>query len=290
MTRESPPTPAFATWLRRDESLEPTAVAVIIHGLNCKPRRMTGIADMLGAQGVECLNVSLLGHGDDASSASNPGEADRSRLEAFKTVTRSVWLSEARDAYTIARARASGLGVPLILVGFSLGAAIGSDLEGEPGSQVCFDGMIFFAPAFSIHWYTRALRALSLFPRLTLRSFSPVQYAANGGTPIAAYNALFESVAALRRRRDRQLATPALIFIDPKDELVSYRGLRAICESPGAGRWKMVRVLKTLRENRRDYHHLIIDENSVGKELWSDVVHHVTQFLASLRQSEPSIG
>jgi alpha-beta hydrolase superfamily lysophospholipase len=268
-----------------DGESEPTAVAMIIHGLNCKPSRMMGIADMLVAQGVECLNVSLRGHGDDASSGSDPRTADSLRLEAFKSVTRRIWLSEARAAYALARARADDRGVPLVLVGFSLGAVVGSEIECEPASEVAFDGMIFFAPAFAIHWYTRALHCLALFPRLTLRSRSPVDYAANRGTPMAAYNALFESIAALRKCRHRQLATAALVFIDPKDELVSYRGMRAICQGPEAQRWKMVRIRKALQKGRRDYHHLIIDEPSLGSERWSDVVRHVKEFLASLRRS-----
>ncbi|MEE8165777.1 MAG: hypothetical protein V3T64_09425, partial [Myxococcota bacterium] len=85
MTRESTSTPDFTTWIGLDESPEPTAVAMIIHGLNCKPSRMMGIADMLVARGIECLNVSLLGHGDGASSGSDRQTrqtADRLRLEA----------------------------------------------------------------------------------------------------------------------------------------------------------------------------------------------------------------
>ena len=161
---------------------------------------------------------------------------------------------------------------------------MGSDLASGPESEVSFDGMIFFAPAFSVHWYTRLLRGLAPFPRLTLKSFSPKDYAANRGTPIAAYNALFESIAALRRRQAGRLAADALIFIDPKDELVSYRGLRAMCAASGAERWQMVTIAKTLRKGRRDYHHLIIDEESLGRPLWNDVVSHVKQFLAGLRQ------
>jgi alpha-beta hydrolase superfamily lysophospholipase len=274
--------PDFVSWLGRDEVLEPTAVAMIIHGLNCKPARMIGIADMLIAQGVECLNVSLLGHRDSASARSESRTAERTRLEAFKSVTRQTWLDEVRAAYAIARERADELGIPLVFVGFSLGAALGTDLEGQPGSEVCFDGMILFAPALAIHWYTWALRILSPFPRLALRSQSPADYAANRFTPMAGYTALFDSIAELRRRNDRRPAAPALIFVDPKDELVSVRGLRALREARGADRWKLVAIPKALRSGRSDYHHLIIDEFSLGSELWGEVVAHVKQFLATL--------
>ena len=284
MIRESTSALDFATWLGLGRAHQPTAVALLIHGLNCKPGRMTAIAEVLVAQGVECLNVSLRGHGDGAVPELDPDAADRNRLEAFKRVTRAIWLSEVRAAYDLARRRADDRGVPLILVGFSLGAAVGSDLASGPGSEVSFAGMILFAPAFSVHWYTQLLRCLAPFPSLTLKSFSPKDYAANRGTPIAAYNALFESIAALRKRRARPLVADALIFIDPRDELVSYRGLRAICAAPGAERWQMVPIPKTLRNGQRDYHHLIIDEESLGSPLWNEVVRHVKQFLADLRE------
>ncbi len=284
MIRESTSAPDCATWFGLVRARQPTAVALLIHGLNFKPDRMTAIAEMLVAQGVECLNVSLRGHGDGAVPELDPDAADRNRLEAFKRATREIWLDEVRAAYEFARRRADDRGVPLILVGFSLGAAVGSDLASGPSSEVSFDGMILFAPAFSVHWYTQLLRCLAPFPRLTLKSFSPRDYAANRGTPIAAYNALFESIAALRKRRARRLAADALIFIDPRDELVSYRRLRAMCAAPGAERWQMVTIPKTLRNGRRDYHHLIIDEESLGSPLWNEVVRHVKQFLANLRE------
>lgn len=287
--------PDFATWVGLDETTRPDGVALIIHGLNFQPRRMTSIANMLVAQGVECLNLSLSGHGsqDDASTTCLETQDGR-RLEVFKTVSRELWLSEARAAYEVARRRADDQEVPLILVGFSLGAAVGSDLASEAGAGVCFEALLLFAPAYTVHWYTRFLRCLAPFPRLMLKSFSHEDYAANPGTPIAAYNALFQSIAALRQRQAPQRAADALIFIDPKDELVSYAGLRALCESPGSGRWTLVATPKSLRKGRRDYHHLIIDEPSLGSEGWGEVRRHVEEFLADVRakyvKSLPHVG
>ncbi len=57
-----------------------------------------------------------------------------------------------------------------------------------------------------------------------------------------------------------------------------------MCAAPGAERWQMVPIPKTLRNGRRDYHHLIIDEESLGSPLWNEVVRHVKQFLADLRE------
>jgi hypothetical protein len=126
------------------------------------------------------------------------------------------------------------------------------------------------------------LHCLRPFPRLALPSLSPAEYAANNATPLAAYNALFDSLAALRARRSRQRATPALIFIDPRDELVSYRGLRAMSRRPEGRLWKLVTIRRSLRKDRRDYHHLVIDPASVGAERWGEIVRHIREFLARL--------
>ena len=253
-------------------------MALLIHGLNLRPERMSGIAEMLAKRGVECLNLSLSGH----------AAADPERLETFKSVSRNQWLGEARQAYQLARERADALGAPLLLVGFSLGAAIGGDLaSGSPG-EVHFDAMILFAPAFSIHWYTRMLRCLSPLPRLALKSFSPADYAANPVTPVAAYSALFQSIAAVRAQHARVTTGDALIFVDPKDELVSFRGLEALCAEQGGGRWQLVSVSKRLRSDRRDFHHLIIDEESLGPERWAEVAGRCNEFLADVKRSKQS--
>jgi hypothetical protein len=114
-----------------------------------------------------------------------------------------------------------------------------------------------------------------------LKIFAPKDYAANRGTPIAAYNALFESISAGQREARRQ-AADAPVFVDPKDELVSYKGLCALGEAPGSGLWTLVSTPKTLRKGRRDYHHLIIDEASLGSARWSDVVSHTKQFVVDM--------
>ena len=163
----------------------------------------------------------------------DPRAARRLRRKAFRSVTRQIWLAEAREGYTLARARANANGVPLLLVGFSLGAAIGTDLAIETARPAAFDGMILFAPPFIIRWHTRLLRLLAPLRHLSLYSLSPRKYAANRSTPIAAYNALFESVAAVARGRARQLEIAAL---------KQYRRIRAA--SPRAQEKLLQRFLR----------------------------------------------
>ena len=44
---------------------------------------MLGITDLLGGQGVECLNVWLSGHGDAGTDDPGSTEVLRSRMETF---------------------------------------------------------------------------------------------------------------------------------------------------------------------------------------------------------------
>ena len=257
-------------------------MCLLIHGLNFKPARMMAIAELLGSNGVESLIVSLRGHGDNFEPATGAESIEQLRLEALKSTSRSTWLQEAHEAYTVAREFAAENGVPLLLVGFSLGALIGTDMLQDTARNVSFDGMILFAPALRVHWYTHLLRLLAPFPRLVLPSRSPRDYAANPGTPIAAYNALFESLAAVRARGDSKLGIRTLAFIDPSDELVSYRGLQGLGETVAGEQWSLVALKKTLRHDDRDFHHLIIDSRSLGEAIWRDVSRRVRVFLSEV--------
>jgi hypothetical protein len=291
MTRNDPPTQASTSWIRTSKSRDVRGVALILHGLNFRPDRMAGIAEVLNNRGIDCLNVALAGHrpcvpSDLAGPISQDTTSNAAQLEEFRSVSRSIWLAETDAAYRQARCWADDRGVPLILGAFSLGAAVGCDLASDPESEAYFDGMILFAPALSIHWYTHFLRILTPFPRLALKSFSPVEYAANARTPIAAYRALMDSIIAIKHRDDRWMELDVLGFVDPQDELVSHRGLQAIFEKKGAKRWRLIEVPKVRRTGIRDYHHLIVDESSVGSRLWGEVVRHIEAFVDGLRRSE----
>jgi len=56
-----------------------------------------------------------------------------------------------------------------------------------------FDKIVLFAPALKMRNRNYLLKTMSPFPGLVVPSFGPEAYRANKGTPIAAYNALFEA-------------------------------------------------------------------------------------------------
>jgi alpha-beta hydrolase superfamily lysophospholipase len=186
------PENSLMRWYESRNPDENKGVALVIHGLNLLPSRMEPIIDMLTDSGIDALNLSLWGHGPNYDRYANSDPA-RARLAAFKSVTYQLWMDEIRSAYTAAQNRSDKRDVPLFLIGYSLGGLLGADLL-VTDSGVQFDKMVLFAPAVKMHLRNYLIRALSPFPRLTIPSFALASYQSNDGTPMAGYNALFDSL------------------------------------------------------------------------------------------------
>ena len=73
--------------------------------------------------------------------------------------------------------------------------------------------------------------------------------------------------------------TPTLIMIDPKDELVSEKGLRAMIEKNQLSEWKIFKIQKQDPQLKSNYHHLIIDEASVGVDEWTIIKNNIREHL-----------
>ena len=88
---------------------------------------------------------------------------------------------------------------------------------------------------------------------------------------MAAYNALFDTIKHFKQNVGSKLNVPTVIFIDKKDEFVSYQGLERIVKAEKIGRWKFHFLKKGKVGVREKKHHLIIDEPSLGKDGWDEV-------------------
>jgi pimeloyl-ACP methyl ester carboxylesterase len=252
-------------------------VALAIHGLNYDPQGMAPVTECLAEAGVDCLTLSLHGHGDNYLPLPNADE-DTSRLCSFTRVTLQLWCDEVMAAYALARARADELGIPLLLTGYSLGALIGSVVVvTEP--QVRVDRLLLFAPALALpphgFQYWLAERA----PRRVLPSLSPRRYRANRGTPGAAYAAAYDAIGVLEAGDLQRLNVPALVFVDRRDEIVSSSGVESIARQLSA--WRFVPVHKSDGTNGRVYHHLVIGQDAVGKGAWDVITEQITNFVVS---------
>lgn len=256
------------SWFDAAEPKHIKGVALVIHGLNLRPDKMESLISVLTASGVAVLNLSLRGHGNNFHD-DNRLSSDQMRMKAFKTVSHSIWLEEAYHAYCHAQNRSKKQNVPLFLVGFSYGALLGGDLFASH-PNVHINKMALFAPAFTVT-IGFGLKWLAPFPRLVIPSFSSTSYRANAGTPMAAYNTLYSTITHFKEHLGPKLNVPTVIFIDPKDELVSHRKLTRMIEAEKLTRWKIHRLQKGTDGVKTSLHHLIIDEASLGGKAWNMV-------------------
>jgi alpha-beta hydrolase superfamily lysophospholipase len=258
-------------WFYSDAPGKPKGVALVIHGLNLRPDRMQPIISALTGAGIDVLSLSLRGHGENFHHGNGVDE-DAARLDAFKTVSFQLWMNEAYLAYLQLKARGREKGVPLFLAAFSLGGLIGLDLFAA-NAGVAFDKLILLAPAIRLHASVYLERVLSPFPRLVIPSMAPKAYLANKkGTPIAAYNALFEGLNRFNQTAGQKLNVPTLIFIDARDEFIPLEKLKKLVEEKSWNRWKFYIVAKDKSARDKTFSHHIIDASSTGKTVWQNMM------------------
>jgi esterase/lipase len=240
-----------------------SAVALVIHGLNVNPLRMNPLAHELNSWGVATLRCTLSGH-------ANSLPAGDLRLASLRQVTYGLWRDEAIAAYRVAAQQAEQRNAPVVLVAFSLGALIGCTAALH-SADMHFARLVLFAPALRIRRRSGVLQLLSHWPQLVIPSVSPAVYRANPGTPVAAYNALYAARRDFERLAGPQLNVPTLVFADPRDEMVSYPGLRQLIADHGLTQWQLQPVQKAPDANT-SFHHLLIDRESVGATPWRQMM------------------
>jgi pimeloyl-ACP methyl ester carboxylesterase len=264
-------------WFRNSETLELRGVALVIHGLNLNPARMAAVIVALNASGIDCLRLSLKGHGNNFAHRVGIDEAD-SRLEDFKGVSHSLWFQETLTAYSEGRQYADENHLPLFLVGFSYGGLMGLDLL-ACREDVRFQRAALFAPALSLRGWDYAIRLFAPFPRMVIPALAPAVYLANPGTPMAGYNALFETLDHFEVHAGSKLNIPTLVIMDPGDELVSFDGLKGLVEDHHLDRWRFFPVRNHRSILKGMLRHIVIDEASVGQAAWTEIATALTAHL-----------
>jgi pimeloyl-ACP methyl ester carboxylesterase len=265
-------------WYENHSREETKGVALVIHGLNLRPDKMQTIISELTDSGLDVLRLSLRGHGENYTHHAGI-EADQARLEAFKAVSFPLWMNEAYLAYIQVQKRAAQKKVPLFFVGFSLGGLIGLDLlASQP--EVHYERMVLFAPAIKLRSLHYLARILSPFPGLVIPSLAPDAYLSNKkGTPIAAYNALFDGLQQFEKHISRKINVPSLIFIDEEDEFIPVRVFKEFIDEKKLDQWKLYIVEKEAAADQDAFHHYIIDESSTGKAVWKEMMETTITFL-----------
>ena len=257
-------------WYYRKDAEKLNGVALVIHGLNGRPDKMESIIAEMTAAGIDCLNLSLRGHGENYSQLNNSNSTE-ARMQAFKSVSYQLWRTETYQAYQQVKKRSARYGTCLFFIGFSMGGLLGVDLF-TSNPYIKFDKIVLFAPALIMRNRNYLLKTMSPFPGLVVPSFGPEAYLANDGTPMAAYNALFKAVKHFEKNLDLKINVPTVVFIDEQDELISFSGLKRMIQEKNLDQWNLHPVTKDKTAVEIKLHHIIIDEASVGKHMWKQIV------------------
>jgi esterase/lipase len=247
------------------------AITIIVHGLNNKPSAMMPLVHFMQILGSDVFLVSLSGHTDNWS---DPG-----------SITRNQWLEDIFKVYTQVKARKGNDSTHrMYFLGFSLGALANLDLMCSKPGEITYDKMILLGPANALRNHAQVFQGLTkaILPgSWKIPSLVPTAYRASKFTPVQAYKILFEMERSLQKTACSQLNIPTLIFIDPKDELVSLRGLRKFIDRFNLTNWQIITIHKPLTRTST-YHHLILDEKSTGVENWSLIQASIRSFLNEL--------
>lgn len=230
----------------RAQASKTRAVVFIVHGLNLRPSKMDPLAEFFARHNCDVLRSAL---GDDPKK----------------------WEEKFSDDYEKAREHAEIMQRPLYFVGYSLGALIGlSFIHTHPEHEI--KKMALFAPAIKTRWYTSISAWLAkLFPRGSLPSFNLKEYREREKTTLAEYKKMHELQKSLA---DASFALPAVILSSPKDELVDHRKLVKFARANSP--WAVEEVSNLNSPLSKKYHHLMIDDMSLGQSEWEKILKILT--------------
>ena len=224
---------------------------------------MEDLAAYFNSLGYDVLNVALHGH---------RGSLSEMRTTDYRALYGGVW------RHLEALIDEAGDDEPIVFVGYSTGAVLqGNLLYNFPRLLDRRLRIVWIAPAFELRWHSR-LTALMKGPFI-LPSFSPASYRAGRGASFNAYGALDEGRKRFKRdfTEEPGRLPPALVAMDPKDELVSWPlNRRLFSDHP--------RVRFAALDNRDSdlawrLHHIVIDKKSLGLSGWARLTSLIGEFL-----------
>lgn len=243
-----------------------TGVAMVVHGLNLKPSKMASFSQYLNDLGFYVLQVSLSGH--------------RGNLQEQKDIQWKTWMKQMDQHLCYLKAKSDFYKAPMINLSFSLGALVSmgkiNELDKNP-----FTKQIFLAPATWIHWFGKVPGWLSFMGgKIGLPSKNLEEYRAEDTTSLNCYKAMDEGRKHLEEIRSKNFNIPTLLIIDPDDELVSLKKTKKFLNHYKLNDfWKVFLVSNKDTELEKSYHHLIIDEKSLGKKEWQRLLERLSSFL-----------
>lgn len=240
------------------------AVTLVTHGLNMRPAGMLSLVEWLCAQGSAVILVGLAGHVEEG-----PG---------FGELGRGDWERDMKEGYEMAKGMAEGR--LLYFLGYSLGALLGEAMSRLGGDGFRFDRKLWLAPATAIRprsYFLKWMYAIS--DRVRLPSMAPRRFRVRAWLPVGVYRIMFELESSLGGLSAGSGGAPVLVLIDPRDELISLSKLRKAAMQRTDGNVRIVTLNSAMRGRYGGYHHLIIDESTMGAANWGLACREMRAFL-----------
>jgi esterase/lipase len=252
--------------LAQEIPMRENACALIMHGLNTNPERMSDIAALLDANNFKTLIGRLTGH-------------DKKHLPN-EVISSEQWKTDFMSQWKEATSECSGEKQQRVFVGYSLGALTAlTSFDTDKGLQLPTK-MILFSPAITFRFSVNAIRALSWLPFGSLPSVNHPDYRARPWTSLKSYKALFQLHDEWYSSRWKNTSKiPTLVVLSAKDELVDSQQLAEEIVSLQQRTWAVQWVSNEKSELRPRYHHLMIDRVSLGHLAWQNLSGTMTQFL-----------
>lgn len=231
------------------------ALTIAVPGLNMKAAVFLEIVNCLTQQGSDVILVYLTGHRDDSQNLSK--------------ITRKAWLSDLLEAYEHAETLIKKKPRPMYFIGFSLGALVNLDMMSHYPGRGHYDKMVLLAPANAVKGRSHLVKFF--FPlgrKFGILSRQPKEYRFRDKTPVQAYKILFEMKKSIENQNYLNLNIPTLVVIDENDELISLGNLKKVINKYQLTHWDICTLDSQYVGKDTGYHHLIIDEHTMGTENW----------------------
>lgn len=267
----------------KPEAGRPRAAVAIVHGFGEHSGLYDSVAGFLTARGFAVSCVDLRGHGQ------SPGR--RGHVQAW---------SDYRDdvEWMIGTIRGKSAGVPIFLLGNSMGGLIAADFSIRHSGEI--SGLILLAPAVGEIGVPAFLMKLSrifsgIWPTFTLKSGIQRSRLTRDPTAIARLDAdplvhslgtarlgseMLDAIARVKQKAP-ELTLPVLVLQGEADLVTSPASTREFFQSVGAAD-------KTLKTFPGAYHNLVID--LVKDEAMRDIDSWIEKQLAAAQGRRTRMG
>jgi esterase/lipase len=250
----------------------PQMCAFVLHGLNTSPSKMNSIATLLKTHSQNVQLGTLSGHSDDTA--------------ADNEISASIWKSEFLQQWRNAMTGCEGQTRERVFAGYSLGALVALTLLDESTQMPIPTRLILIAPALKLRKKVLFVKALSWLRFGGLPSLNHVDYRANRWTSFVAYNALFDLNNSWNRNAwEISKSIPTVVFLAEDDELVDSQEIAE--KTKTMSQWTTVWLDNSASQLNPKYHHLMLDEDSLGPESWKKMKSAIDQMLT---KSADTIG